>query len=619
MKWLCAIVTMVIGAGCSPVRLVEPKTALTERAADVVALTPSTVAPPEIIADGLAVSLEEAFGDDAGRHAYQSGWSLDLEEGRVTGGPDGRAVFWDAGARARASVRVAGRAQTALLVDGGGTLVVLGEKHDLVAIDTATAQERWRTKLPDKRCRGLALHDGGTWLGNPTDASCEAGNLAWRVHLKTGELALRLLYRPHVEVAQGTPDVVRSIAFDAELARAARLVVHGWDTVSGGCLVAHVPTGVSLEVYDVDSDRTRGALTHRVLEPAPDEDAHLFFARDGATLTAKSRRGTRTWSLETGALVTERAAPPAPKTVGVAYRSERGWHAIGVLAAARDADTAAWSRDGVVWLSAGGRANPFLALPKKRRFVDALAFDPAGTSLTIAHHITFEATVEAWDVHRATRRRALRVASPESRGVALVDHDRVMFESTSERALVFVDMPMGTAQRGDSHGRTFEGVSFTNDAKVMFASRYGTLHAWDRESGTSIDEIELVGADPQTWVAPNDAWLAYVSSKAPDEKDIKLWDIANRRLRRVVATRSGDVTAGAFSPDANFFAAAGEDGLVHIHRVPDGRRVASLDFGARHDTPTAVGFSRAHLWVATARGVVFRFAFAPGGSGDTSA
>ncbi len=64
----------------------------------------------------------------------------------------------------------------------------------------------------------------------------------------------------------------------------------------------------------------------------------------------------------------------------------------------------------------------------------------------------------------------------------------------------------------------------------------------------------------------------------------------------------------AFAPGSDLIALASYDGRVRVARVADGATVATLDLGAaRADTATALAWSRAHLWIGTARGAVLRY------------
>jgi WD40 repeat protein len=190
----------------------------------------------------------------------------------------------------------------------------------------------------------------------------------------------------------------------------------------------------------------------------------------------------------------------------------------------------------------------------------------------------------------------------------VLDHSyrRVAYDLAGKAAPVhFVAWSPKSPQTGDMHDEGLDGGAMTRDlARAYIYGELQALHAWDVKTGTlvAVAPAPKGGRSTAVTLSPDEAHVAIGSVAGEVDvyraKDLKLEHTLTDAKRRVHATAiAGELVV-----------AAADDGLF-AWRIDTGALVATIDFAASNEQPTALAFTPdgTTLWVGTSLGNVHRF------------
>lgn len=224
------------------------------------------------------------------------------------------------------------------------------------------------------------------------------------------------------------------------------------------------------------------------------------------------------------------------------WEASQGAHVTAFRVSEKPVSACAAAPDGKEWLSGSldgllgrwdavtqQRRSTFLAHPRP---VSAITFSPDGSALATA---SWDRNVILWGEER--------------------DHE-------------------GKTLSG--HGDIVAGCRFTPDGKRLLSWSYdGTVRLWDAACARPLATLEghedrvLAGA-----VSPDGRWAASGSRDGV----LKLWDLKSQREAGSVVV-GGEVRACCFLLDARAVAAAGANGCLTLHAVPDLAEQTRLETG----------------------------------------
>ncbi|MBD2435236.1 eIF2A-related protein [Nostoc sp. FACHB-110] len=127
-----------------------------------------------------------------------------------------------------------------------------------------------------------------------------------------------------------------------------------------------------------------------------------------------------------------------------------------------------------------------------------------------------------------------------------------------------------------------QSVSFSPDGKMFAVSSWDgkiTLHQADKNIITLSDNADAVT------FSHNNQILAI----AKPDKTIKIWDIKNQKLIKVLSGHNERITSLSFSPDNKILAAGSADKTIKLWQISDGKLLQTLT--GHHDEVTSVIFS----------------------------
>jgi len=292
-----------------------------------------------------------------------------------------------------------------------------------------------------------------------------------------------------------------------------------------------------------------------VLKGHADWIAAVTFSRDGAGLAAAGAdRVARWWDAEgkAGEALRGHAAAVSAVAFGRGDAVVAGGHdgavrlwplrdkegrvlsrqrgAVLAVAVSRDGETvAAGGFDGAIRLIDMKSGKVRATLAGHETWVNPLAFGRDGRLLSGSS----DGTARLWDVAKGKELKAFRLADP----------------------------------------REVRGAPISPDGKVVAAAvRYGSVVAWDAESGKELASRK--GHDGEAWsvsFAPDGKTLASGGGDWGKPGSVKLWDTATWKEKRVIA-HPHEVLSVCFSPDGARLAVAGMGRHVHVWRLAAGPR-----------------------------------------------
>ncbi len=163
------------------------------------------------------------------------------------------------------------------------------------------------------------------------------------------------------------------------------------------------------------------------------------------------------------------------------------------------------------------------------------------------------------------------------------------------KSMVVVDVATGKPR--------FEDKPFRKQAEwtvISASGKYLAASGWTQVCVRALPEGRLVALQDKEGrvlaiaFSPREDLLAV----ATEQGVIRLWDVANRRLRGVIKTDPNATFGMDFSPDGRFIAASGLTGVVEVWDVNSGRSLACL--GKRSEVITHAAFSPDGKWLVTA-------------------
>ncbi|MFH0900517.1 MAG: protein kinase, partial [Pseudomonadota bacterium] len=198
--------------------------------------------------------------------------------------------------------------------------------------------------------------------------------------------------------------------------------------------------------------------------------------------------------------------------------------------------------------------------------VHGVAYSPDGTVIAVA---SGEKTIYLVDARIATARalrgqddQILDIVFPTARSLAFV---------TLSGTVGLWDLEHGAASVLATYGHQIPRLSASPDGTMLAMGLLDrTLRVIDTRSGK--EQLELSGQVFSTAFDPSGASLA----AGGNDGTIKIWDLATRQTRHVLAGHQGSVTDVVFSPDGLLLASASDDRTVRLWRVRDGSELRVL-------------------------------------------
>ncbi len=225
--------------------------------------------------------------------------------------------------------------------------------------------------------------------------------------------------------------------------------------------------------------------------------------------------------------------------------------------------------------------------------INAVAFSPSGKEVAAGGHdywalkLFDAASGKVVKTFKGHQSEILCVAfSPDGRRLASGDRERgAKIWDVASGALLF-DL------KGHSDG--VYAVAFTPDSRQLITASFDkSIRVWDVATGKqvraltgnviwqSLKDMSGLGRDREEdvfislAVSPDGKWA--LSGSWGKVRNVKLWDIANGRLLRVLEGQPQSVVSVGFSSDGGRAFAAGEDGKTVVWDVATGKVVRTLE------------------------------------------
>jgi serine/threonine protein kinase/WD40 repeat protein len=136
-------------------------------------------------------------------------------------------------------------------------------------------------------------------------------------------------------------------------------------------------------------------------------------------------------------------------------------------------------------------------------------------------------------------------------------------------------------------------VSFSEDGQtIVSASGDKTIRFWNVSDGSLKQTINMPNAEEL--IVNISADLRLVAFYLPQNKQVRVWSLAESRLVSNLQGERFEVRGGAFAPDGNTIALGSKDGAVRLYSVSDGEEIKILR-GANQETGRVVYNSSGEL------------------------
>jgi len=238
-----------------------------------------------------------------------------------------------------------------------------------------------------------------------------------------------------------------------------------------------------------------------------------------------------------------------------------------------------WDTTARVWEP--GKDDPTMLLNAHSDQVNAVAFSPDGL-LACADS---DFTIHVWeDPRNAKQKYVLNGHTDEIRALAFNPSGTRLASAGADRVVHIWDVTTGKLVAGPNpsarHSIAVSGPS-------MFSTAGTLLQAWNRDIGE------------RTWPTDNSEEVHFVAA-SPDGRriatsgptlDVKVWDVASKKVETVLTHTRGPIGSPTFSPDGQLLATASvSDGLIWVWRMGVSEAVLVIPEAADNSTLEAVAF-----------------------------
>jgi WD40 repeat protein len=204
-------------------------------------------------------------------------------------------------------------------------------------------------------------------------------------------------------------------------------------------------------------------------------------------------------------------------------------------------------------------------------FIRALAFNEKTQTLAMGNQLGL---VHLFDYRTGQLRRVLRQHRASITGLAFAPDGRYIISGDADGRLATWDEPAGQITSTLKIGQPVTAVAVTPDGLHVIVAE-GTGNVGDRRARVTISGIDLKGdiilADNlvsiQAIAVSHDGTLI----AAGDMKgDVRIWQLATRRLIHAIEAHFGGVKSVEFSPTGGLLVSGGNDGIIRIWDVVTG-------------------------------------------------
>jgi guanine nucleotide-binding protein subunit beta-2-like 1 protein len=236
-------------------------------------------------------------------------------------------------------------------------------------------------------------------------------------------------------------------------------------------------------------------------------------------------------------------------------------------------------------------------------WVTAVATTPENTDMILS--ASRDKSVIVWNLTRDDQnygypRRALKGHSHFVQDVVISSDGQYALSASWDNTLRLWDLTHGvTSRRFVGHGKDVLSVAFSADNRqIVSGSRDKSIKLWNT-LGECKFTIDSEGSHSE-WVScvrfsPNTHNPLIVS--AGWDKVVKVWNLANCKLRTNLIGHTGYINTVTVSPDGSLCASGGKDNTAMLWDLNEGKHLYSLDAGS---TIHALVFSPNRYWLCAA-------------------
>jgi WD40 repeat protein len=208
----------------------------------------------------------------------------------------------------------------------------------------------------------------------------------------------------------------------------------------------------------------------------------------------------------------------------------------------------------------------------------AVAFSPDGRHLAAAG---LASGIHFWEVISANKVAPIALDVPIGRARQLKfspDGRSLAIATSLDGAIHIWDLANRRERMVLNHSSPVMSMAFSPDGRSLAATGIRndwSIVIWNLQTGAR-SSLPGSGRGPVAALAfsPDGALLASTSF---GERQVRIWDTATRRQRRVLSGHARSVNSVAFSPDGSLLATASNDGTLRVWAVATGRRLGTLD------------------------------------------